>query len=171
MRVFIVVGRAGSAIKLLSLAFNAAKADRNRCASASSPTTPIGVAVAPSATKFDTTLPAPPSASVCRSTSTTGTGASGEIRRTLPQMNSSSITSPKTTMRLPANASVIDLARSLVSVLVIEPKCYLFTSRCRSAKSAVIGFHSLFQDFLDGGNYVSRWDLTNRQTLSLSRQP
>src|SRR4051794_10294223 len=36
-------------------------------------------------------------------TFTTGTGASGEIRDTLPQMNSSSIRSPITRMRLPRN--------------------------------------------------------------------
>jgi len=35
-----------------------------------------------------------------RSNSTTGTGASGEMRATLPQMNWSSITSPTTSTRV-----------------------------------------------------------------------
>ena len=42
------------------------------------------------------TFAAPPALKVSRCTSTTGTGASGEIRPTFPQINSSSIISPTT---------------------------------------------------------------------------
>ena len=45
------------------------------------------------------TLPAPPRCKLSCVTSTTGTGASGEIRATRPQTNSSSITSPTTSTR------------------------------------------------------------------------
>src|SRR5689334_1789611 len=44
---------------------------------------------------FAATFAAPPSRYVSSTTSTTGTGASGEMRPTLPQMNSSSMTSPR----------------------------------------------------------------------------
>src|SRR5204862_4757299 len=50
---------------------------------------------------FAATFPAPPRRYVSSSTSTTGTGASGEIRRTFPQMNSSSMTSPTVRITLP----------------------------------------------------------------------
>src|SRR5713226_3613968 len=54
-------------------------------------------AFAPSANRFASTFAAPPRCVDSRCTSTTGTGASGEMRDTLPQTNSSSITSPTTT--------------------------------------------------------------------------
>src|SRR6185436_12601668 len=53
---------------------------------------------------------------------TTGTGASGEMRVTSPQINSSSITSPNTTMRQRRALVRISSARLLVSVSkVIDP--------------------------------------------------
>ena len=67
----------------------------------SSPTRPRTSTWAPRATRLLTTLPAPPRVRVSRSTSTTATGASGEMRSTLPQRYSSSIKSPATrTLRL-----------------------------------------------------------------------
>jgi hypothetical protein len=55
-------------------------------------------ALPPKATMLDATLAAPPGRQVSVFTCTIGTGASGDIRLTLPQQNSSSITSPKTAM-------------------------------------------------------------------------
>ena len=67
----------------------------------SSPTRPRTSTWAPRATRLLTTLPAPPRVRVSRSTSTTATGASGEMRSTFPQRYSSSIKSPATrTLRL-----------------------------------------------------------------------
>ena len=57
--------------------------------------------LAPERADVAATLPAPPRWKLWSVTSTTGTGASGEMRATLPQMNSSSITSPTTSTRLP----------------------------------------------------------------------
>ena len=65
------------------------------------PTTPASTAAPPSARTLPATLPAPPRWKLWPVTSTTGTGASGEMRATLPQRNSSSITSPTTSTRLP----------------------------------------------------------------------
>ena len=62
----------------------------------SSPTRPRTSTWAPRATRLLTTLPAPPRVRVSRSTSTTATGASGEMRSTFPQRYSSSIKSPAT---------------------------------------------------------------------------
>src|SRR2546425_11059492 len=66
--------------------------------------TPSKSAEAFSAVKLRATFAAPPGMKLSRSKSTTGTGASGEIRDTQPQMNWSSITSPTTTTRVRAAA-------------------------------------------------------------------
>ena len=55
----------------------------------------------------ETALAAPPGCHVSRLTSTTGVGASGEIRRACPQMNSSSIRSPTVTIRRSGNLPMI----------------------------------------------------------------
>src|SRR5438270_10380738 len=52
-----------------------------------------------SAVRLRATLAAPPGMKLSFWNSTTGTGASGEMRETLPQMNSSSMTSPMTRTR------------------------------------------------------------------------
>jgi len=51
------------------------------------------------AERLRATLAAPPGMKLSRTKSTIGTGASGEIRATWPQMNWSSITSPTTRIR------------------------------------------------------------------------
>src|SRR5258708_6932011 len=79
----------------------------------SSPITPITHACAPSASRFASTFAAPPRCVDSRLISTTGTGASGEMRVTSPQRNSSSITSPSTTILLSRNWRVISSARGL----------------------------------------------------------
>ena len=66
----------------------------------------------PSARTFAATLPAPPTWKLSRSTSTTGTGASGEMRDTRPHRNSSSITSPTTSTRRPRIAETMARARA-----------------------------------------------------------
>ena len=67
---------------------------RSRPAASSSPTTPASELRPPSAATPAAAFAAPPGTSFRRATSTTGTGASGEIRDTAPQTYSSSITSP-----------------------------------------------------------------------------
>src|SRR6266568_7876100 len=62
--------------------------------------TPSKSAEAFSAVKLRATFAAPPGMKLSRSKSTTGTGASGEMRDTQPQMNWSSITSPTTSTRV-----------------------------------------------------------------------
>src|SRR2546426_7367695 len=62
--------------------------------------TPSKSAEAFSAVKLRATFAAPPGMKLSRSKSTTGTGASGEMRDTQPQMNWSSITSPITSTRV-----------------------------------------------------------------------
>jgi len=60
-----------------------------------------------------------PGIKLSRSKSTTGTGASGEIRATLPQMNWSSITSPITRMRVLVAAERTSRTRPCVSDLLM----------------------------------------------------
>src|SRR5690606_37552929 len=60
------------------------------------PTTVQIKASAPKDWRLKSTLPAPPSRSSLLLTETTGTGASGEIRSTLPHTEESNITSPTT---------------------------------------------------------------------------
>ncbi len=72
---------------------------RRSCPGWSSPTSPRTSTRAPRATRLLTTLPAPPKVRVSRSTSTTTTGASGEMRSTRPQRYSSSMKSPATRTR------------------------------------------------------------------------
>src|ERR1700729_1248137 len=58
------------------------------------------------------TFAAPPGKDSSRTISTTGTGASGEMRETFPQRNSSSIRSPTTRMRLSEKEARISEIRS-----------------------------------------------------------
>src|SRR6185436_16776199 len=80
---------------------------RFKLAPASSlPIAPSNSVAALRAVRLRATLAAPPGIEFSRSNSTTGTGASGEIRATRPQMNWSSMTSPTTSTRVwlaPAN--------------------------------------------------------------------
>src|SRR6185503_2413251 len=67
------------------------------------------IRLGPKAERFRATLAAPPGMKLSRWKSTTGTGASGEMRFTRPQMNWSSMTSPTTrTRRRLARASNSD---------------------------------------------------------------
>ena len=61
----------------------------------------------PSAWMLAAAFAAPPSRQSCARTSSTGTGASGEIRETSPRRYSSSITSPTTTTRQPRSWSTM----------------------------------------------------------------
>ena len=71
------------------------------CFAASSlPIAPKSSAGTSSAVRLRATFAAPPGIKLSRSKSTTGTGASGEMRDTPPQMNWSSITSPTTSTRV-----------------------------------------------------------------------
>src|SRR5204863_3738199 len=69
-------------------------------------------------------LAAPPGMKLSRSNSTTGTGASGEMRETRPQMNWSSITSPMTSTRVRSeeHTSELQSRRDLVCRLLLEKK-------------------------------------------------
>jgi len=73
---------------------------RSWLAAGSRPTTPNSSVRAPRAERLRATLAAPPGMKLSRSKSTTGTGASGEMRATRPQMNWSSMTSPITSTRV-----------------------------------------------------------------------
>src|SRR6185295_4283368 len=141
--VFTVVGLARSTITPSIPTPNSSNAARKRSAPMSSPITAIGTGAAPSETRFETTLPAPPSAIDWRSTSTTGTGASGEMRRTRPQMNSSSIKSPRTTIRLPEKAPASVVARSRVSLFIKK-------SRSRLRQCNLKHFVDSGDDFING---------------------
>ncbi len=115
MRVLTVVGLPSSAT-MSDSSSPAASISRNsprtRSPARSSPMTPTREARAPSARRFASTLAAPPSRADSRRMSTTGTGASGEMRVTSPHTNSSSITSPYTTTRRSRTAATISTARS-----------------------------------------------------------
>ncbi len=71
--------------------------------SASLPQKPACSTLTPRPTRFIATLAAPPGALVVRTERSTGTGASGEMRSTSPQMERSNITSPITNTRRAAN--------------------------------------------------------------------
>src|SRR5262245_50823188 len=76
-----------------------------RAPGGSSPARPITPVAPVSSWTLRATLAAPPGKYDSEVTLTTGTGASGEMRDTFPQTNSSSMRSPITRMRLPANRS------------------------------------------------------------------
>ena len=114
MRVFTVVGRAPSETASAGTMPSARSASRTRSPAASWPITPTSTASPPRARRLAATLPAPPRWKLWPVTSTTGTGASGEMRATLPQMNSSSMRSPRTSTRRPR------MARSRRSARVLE---------------------------------------------------
>ena len=75
------------------------------------PITPQRTGVAPRVAIFRITLAAPPSILVSLLTSTTGTGASGEIRVTLPQKYSSRMISPITRTLASTNLSIYPFRR------------------------------------------------------------
>src|ERR1017187_7072271 len=79
----------------------------------SAPVTPRTATLSVNSRTLRATLAAPPGKYDSPVTSTTGTGASGEIRDTLPQMNSSSMRSPTTRIRLPANPANNRLKRTI----------------------------------------------------------
>ena len=129
MRVLIVVGRDLSAINKSSVwkvLFSLTEL-RILSPAKSSPTTPITHACAPSASRLANTFAAPPRCVDSRLMSTTGTGASGEMRVTSPQRNSSSITSPSTTMLRSRIRRVISSARVLGTACI--PTKESFTQR------------------------------------------
>ena len=86
------------------------------------------------------TLAAPPGMELSRSKSTTGTGASGEIRETRPQINWSSMISPTTTTRArPAAAPVRHRAIVMRAPLAssrrrAQRRCRPFPARSRQPR-------------------------------------
>ena len=80
-RSFVVVGRVALST---SPSWMAASAMAWRSASLRGPMRPTSVARAPSAVILRATLPAPPGMALSRPRENTGTGASGEMRSTLP---------------------------------------------------------------------------------------
>src|SRR5262245_6876424 len=99
MRVLMVVGRPPAGRSPSTLIPASLKRLTRSSPSASSPRRPTGTALPPRATMLRATFPAPPGEALSRSIRTTGTGASGEIRPTLPQRKRSTIRSPRTTTR------------------------------------------------------------------------
>src|SRR5438067_1490145 len=87
----------------------------------SRPMTPRRSAEAFSAVKLRATLAAPPGMKFSRSKSTTGTGASGEMRETRPQTKWSSITSP-TTSRWRLRERAINSCTRLRLILTMPSK-------------------------------------------------
>ena len=81
---FSVVGLSRMAIKSVSTPSTSPSNCANSRPSASSPTTPIRFVFMPRDARFRATLPAPPGIAASRVRRMTGTGASGEIRVTLP---------------------------------------------------------------------------------------
>ncbi len=77
-------------------------------ASSSCPVTPIRNGLAPRPAIFAATFAAPPATRLVFSRLTTGTGASGEIRRTLPHQYLSSITSPITRTFISEKFSIME---------------------------------------------------------------
>jgi len=105
--------------------------------SLSSPTTPISNGNAPSDFILFATFPAPPSFESSPSTSITGTGASGEILFTAPQIYLSSITSPTTAIFL--FSKFLNSCKSLSSVnLIIDTGTFLFLNFFRYASFSMI---------------------------------
>ena len=117
---------------------------RRRC-----PQTPSNSVAARKWARLRATLPAPPGMKLSRSNSTTGTGASGEMRATLPQRNWSSITSPSTVTRArPAAASnwrTRESGRFLVMVMARKN-----AGQASLARKAVRGLVGLAADCGEG---------------------
>src|SRR5277367_2972202 len=111
MRVFEIVGCSATTIPEASTPAAVRIAVSWRI-SLSSPQKPAWVTLTPRPTRFMATLAAPPGELVVRTERSTGTGASGEMRSTSPQMERSSMTSPITRMRKAANPLSIS-SRSL----------------------------------------------------------
>ncbi len=84
MRVLTVVRRVRSTTSPLTSTPRAARSAASVRPEASSPTRPTSRGAAPSEARLCATLAAPPRENVSRSTATTGTGASGEMRSTRP---------------------------------------------------------------------------------------
>ncbi len=94
----VVVGIVATSVRAGSTPASA-NMDSSLSCSSSPPPIPVTVTHAPSPARFMATLAAPPGRSFCQVARTTGTGASGEMRSTSPQMYLSSITSPTTNTR------------------------------------------------------------------------
>jgi hypothetical protein len=85
----------------------ASRSPRNSRATASSPTTLTTVHKPPKEATLRATFAAPPGKLMEPVTDSTGTGLSGEIRFTCPDMNRSSMTSPMQSTRIPLSLSVM----------------------------------------------------------------
>ena len=143
MRVLMLVARLAQASRPAQLTPSRESNSWSRPASASCPETPSNSVATPRWARLRATLPAPPGMKLSRSNSTTGTGASGEMRATLPQRNWSSITSPRTMTRArPAaesnSARARDNGRFLLSWYVCEKKAAQVSS-ARKAVSGLVG--------------------------------
>ena len=101
-----VVGRDPSTISPSLLTPASSSSWQSRSAAASFPINPIRLACPPRAATLAATFPAPPTFTLSERTATTGTGASGEMRDTVPHMYSSSITSPKIRTRHRGNRAI-----------------------------------------------------------------
>ena len=115
MRSLWVVGRERSArTHEVSAPLDSRSARRHR-PNSSSPVTPTMRTAAPRARRMAATFPAPPGlsarASGVRGMVTTGMGASGEMRLTLPKTHSSIMRSPTRSRRMPADFWRSSLAR------------------------------------------------------------
>ncbi len=116
MRSLWVVGREGSVRTQETSEPRRARSATSCRPKSSSPVTPTTRTAAPSPRRMAATFPAPPGlsarASGVRGMVTTGMGASGEIRRTLPKTHWSIMRSPTRSTRRPADLWSSSLARS-----------------------------------------------------------
>src|SRR5450631_124379 len=144
MRVLRVVGRSDTTIMPRVSTAISSKSVRARWPSASPPTAPTKATVAPSARRLFATLPAPPSVNEWLFTLTTGTGASGEIRLTRPQIHSSIITSPMTTTRRPAMRASNSLA--VGAAMTSSPTAHDPLGRFQQRLRAKIGLGPVVRD-------------------------
>ncbi len=111
-RVFLLVLRSGSWKSPASVTPFSSRARRSSSPFSSLPITEQTATLQPSAIRLFTTFPAPPRRRSSRDTSTTCTGASGEMRSALPQRYSSSIRSPMTSARTsPARSNSDSISR------------------------------------------------------------
>ena len=122
MRDFCVVTRVGSMTTPETSMPRRPRSSRSWRPGASSPTTLNKETEAPRAQRLLQTLPAPPGMWVSSHTLTTGTGASGEMRRTLPRMKWSSIRSPRTRTRLRGNFSSSEVSLRVGIIVVFMGK-------------------------------------------------
>ena len=107
MRVLTIVGNLSSSIESEMSILPFARSSRSFWPLRSFPIIPMTEVLSTNSRRLRATLAAPPGKKLSPVTSTTGTGASGEIRPTFPQTNSSSIRSPMTKMRFDSARSRI----------------------------------------------------------------